>query len=412
MSSTDEDERWLMFGVLDHLQKASDRESDSANKESLQEAIFAISNTYKLNMHSSSVKARYPLDGLPLPSVFKAGRAALLSATSSPTGAEGPSSSAPSVSKGSSSASRPFSSGDSAFDSFVERLRTTTAFFDGVEEGSDEYNQRINHARLKYEQRLAAKKQRIDRSGPAPPANSTPPVATAPPTINVNINVGDAASTTKTIDPESKARAVQVKERGNAQLKAKQYEAALQSYTEAISLDPQNAVYYSNRAAANLLLSRFSHAVDDCKKSISLDANFVRPRERLASAYRYLGMTRQEIDALRGVIGLDNSNEAFKAQLRDAEARLARENGSDNAGGGSSGAAGIDPSMINLMANSVGMPPGLVESFANSGMMNQVGNFVRDNPAMVERIMQMMGPGNPSAGGQGQSNGGGPQHPL
>lgn len=393
------------MAVLDHLQQKASS-GDGSNQASLQEAIFAISNAYMLNMHSLSVKARYPLDGLSLPAVYKAGRSALLVGPSNLNSVQnGPSASTPAQAPAPSNVS---SSNDPAFDKFLQRLRETTAFFEGVEEGSDEFKKRFSHARSKYDERIAAKKQRIERSVPS--ASVADPVsesnATVPPTVNVNVNISGTTDTimTESVDTEAAiVRAAELKERGNAQLKAKQYEAALKSYSEAISLDPQNAIYYSNRAAANLRLTRFSHAVDDCKKAINLDPSFVRPRERLASAYRYLGMTRQEVDALRDVVALDGSNIAFQNQLRDAEGRLATEN--ENTPGANSG--GMDANMLNMMAGSMGlnMPPGIAESLANSDMMSQVGNFVRDNPAMVERFMQMMGPGASAGGAQGQSNG-------
>lgn len=405
MSSTEEDERWLMMAVLDHLQQKASS-GDGSNRESLQEAIFAISNAYMLNMHSASIKERYPLHALSLPAVYKAGRSALLARSSDSKVDHQPSSnSAPGEVPPPSTASAP---NDPAFDKFLQRLRETTPFFEGVEEDSDEFKKRLSHARSKYEQRIAAKKQRIERSSPPASTAEPAPVTSAPtpPTVNVNVNISGATATAETADREDKlARAAQLKERGNAQLKVKQFEAALKSYSEAISLDPQNAIYYSNRAAANLRLSRFSHAVDDCKKAINLDPSFIRPRERLATAYRYLGMTRQEVDALRDTVALDSSNNAFQNQLRDAEGRLAAENSSGGAAGAN--APGMDANMLNMMANSMGLnvPPGIAESLANSDMLSQVGSFVRDNPAVVERFMQMMGPGGTPAGAQGQSNG-------
>lgn len=409
MGSEEEDERWLMMAVLDHLQQKVSS-SDGSNVDSLQEAIFAISNAYTLNIHSSSVKARYPLDGLSLPAVYKAGRCSLLTGSSDVNSNHGGSSSTtPAQAPSDATAS---SSNDPAFDKFLQRLRETTAFFEGVEEDSDEFKKRMSHARSKYDERIAAKKQRIERSSPSGSAgNPTPETNTAgQPTVNVNVNISGTPSTMGATGTESAkaeadiARAAELKERGNAQLKAKQFEAALKSYSEAISLDPKNAIYYSNRAAANLRLSRFSHAVDDCKKAINLDPSFVRPRERLASAYRYLGMTRQEVDALRDAISLDGSNIGFQNQLRDAEGRLAAENVVGNTP--DANAPGLDANMLNMMANSMGLnvPPGIAESLANSDMLSQVGSFVRDNPAMVERFMQMMGPG-ATGGAQSRSNG-------
>lgn len=405
-----DDERWVMMAVLDHLYKASQREG--ANSESIQEAIFAISNAYTLNMHSASTKQRYPLDGLSLPDVFKAGREALLNSRSN-SAEDATTNEEPNHGQ----------HADQGFERFIQRLRDATAFFNGVDEGTPEYDQRLKHARKKYDARLASKKQRVDRSTDAPtsapksttgsasapassPASTSVPTSAseaAPGPENVSSTTAEAASTSASASTnadaseDAKKRAVQIKNRGNAQLKAKQYEAAVQSYSECIELDGANAVYYSNRAAANILLSRFTDAVDDCKKAIALDATFIRPRERLASAYRYLGMTRNEVDALRDALNVQPSNEALQAQMQDAEARLSRDDSSRS----NAGNQGFEANMINMMARSMGVPDGLAQTFANSDILSQVGSMVRDNPAMVEQMMRMMGPGTNGSANRG-----------
>lgn len=40
------------------------------------------------------------------------------------------------------------------------------------------------------------------------------------------------------------------KEKGNKAFAAKNYDLAIKSYTDAISIDPSNHVYFSNRSAA------------------------------------------------------------------------------------------------------------------------------------------------------------------
>lgn len=42
-------------------------------------------------------------------------------------------------------------------------------------------------------------------------------------------------------------------------------------YTEALKLDPKNAVYYSNRAMAYLKMLMFEEAEADCDRALRLD---------------------------------------------------------------------------------------------------------------------------------------------
>jgi tetratricopeptide (TPR) repeat protein len=82
----------------------------------------------------------------------------------------------------------------------------------------------------------------------------------------------------------TKAEAEKLKQLGNSQMSRKEYTEAIHSYTEAISLDATNAVYYSNRAAAYSSLSDHQKAIDDAEKAIETDPKFVKAFSRLGYA--------------------------------------------------------------------------------------------------------------------------------
>lgn len=96
----------------------------------------------------------------------------------------------------------------------------------------------------------------------------------------------DSASTSKPTastepSPEDKAAAEKLKATGNSQMSGKQYDDAIQSYTQAIKLDPTNAIYYSNRAAAYSSKGDHASAVADGEKATEVDPSFVRAYHRL-----------------------------------------------------------------------------------------------------------------------------------
>ena len=65
---------------------------------------------------------------------------------------------------------------------------------------------------------------------------------------------------------------------------------AVEGYTKAIELNPDNAVYYANRAAAHIHLENFGCALADASKAIELDPKYtkVRPIKLFtASAFRH-----------------------------------------------------------------------------------------------------------------------------
>ena len=83
------------------------------------------------------------------------------------------------------------------------------------------------------------------------------------------------------VSPADKAQAETYKQTGNSQMSRKEYEAAIESYGLAISLDATNPVYFSNRAAAHSSMGNHQNAVDDAEKAIETDPNFVKAFSRL-----------------------------------------------------------------------------------------------------------------------------------
>jgi tetratricopeptide (TPR) repeat protein len=64
--------------------------------------------------------------------------------------------------------------------------------------------------------------------------------------------------------------AEQLKQRGNAEFKAGEYDKAAGLYSQAIQQNPDNHLLYTNRANARLKLSLWQEAMDDCLRSIKL----------------------------------------------------------------------------------------------------------------------------------------------
>ncbi|MEP7288005.1 MAG: hypothetical protein ABI947_19810 [Chloroflexota bacterium] len=58
---------------------------------------------------------------------------------------------------------------------------------------------------------------------------------------------------------------------GTERLRAKDYNGAIASFTEAIRLNAQLAGAYSDRGMAHLLLKHYDLALQDCIKAVALD---------------------------------------------------------------------------------------------------------------------------------------------
>ena len=72
----------------------------------------------------------------------------------------------------------------------------------------------------------------------------------------------------KVIEDKNKAEAVKLE--GNAFYKAKNFEKAIEKYSEAISLNPKEIIFYSNLAAVHMEMKEFDTAIAECDKGIEI----------------------------------------------------------------------------------------------------------------------------------------------
>ena len=62
----------------------------------------------------------------------------------------------------------------------------------------------------------------------------------------------------------AKQKANEIKVKGNEQFFLKNYEKALEFYTEAINVLRDNTVIYTNRAQCYIMMKRYEEAIEDC----------------------------------------------------------------------------------------------------------------------------------------------------
>ena len=76
---------------------------------------------------------------------------------------------------------------------------------------------------------------------------------------------------------------------GDEFYKAKNYKQAISKYSEAIALDPENHILYSNRSAAHLNNSEKSKSLKDAQKCVELKKDWYKGQNRLGAALFSLG---------------------------------------------------------------------------------------------------------------------------
>jgi small glutamine-rich tetratricopeptide repeat-containing protein alpha len=251
------------------------------------------------------------------------------------------------------------------------------------------------------------------------------------------------------VSDEDKAEAERLKNEGNNLMKQDMYDDALKCYTKAIQLDPKNAVFYCNRAAAYSKLNNHSFALEDCRRAITIDPNYSKAYGRMGLAFASLNDHFQARDCYKKAAELDPQNESYKNNLSIAEEKVADIERQDPLGpfrnmglGGGPGGFDLgailnnpalmnmasqlmqDPNMQNLIgglmaggapgagpapppeaeqpvpadAGEGGAPPGGFDAFLRAGQQ-LAAQMQAANPDLVEQLRQQMGPGTGGAGG-------------
>ncbi len=109
--------------------------------------------------------------------------------------------------------------------------------------------------------------------------------------------------------------AQRLREEANAAFQGLDFSKALSLYTDAIDISPEEAVLYSNRAAAYIALKDFSNALADALKATSLDPAFVRGWVRLGFAHLNLKNFSDSRLAFQRALLLDPQNPAARQGL-------------------------------------------------------------------------------------------------
>ena len=102
------------------------------------------------------------------------------------------------------------------------------------------------------------------------------------------------------------------KQIGNEAFRSGRYEDAIRRYSEAIYLNPKEAIYYSNRAMAHLKLGNYSDAEMDCDAALEIDNYLVKAWLRRGTARMAMGMLEEARSDYQRVLELEpNNKQAF-----------------------------------------------------------------------------------------------------
>ncbi|KAF7721223.1 hypothetical protein EC973_005099 [Apophysomyces ossiformis] len=189
------------------------------------------------------------------------------------------------------------------------------------------------------------------------------------------------------LSEEDKAKAEELKAAGNRKVAERNYPEAIKLYTEAITINGTQAVYYANRAAAYSQQGDHQKAVDDAKKAIEIDPNYVKSYSRMGHALFCQSKYQEAVDAYEKGLQLDPENNTIKSALATARSKLESSSIERSMPQESAGGAGGMPDLSSILSNPamMGMAQQMMQSGAFEGLMN--------NPNIARMAQQMMSGG-------------------
>lgn len=75
----------------------------------------------------------------------------------------------------------------------------------------------------------------------------------------------------------------------------KEYDKAIEMYSKAIELEPENAVFYANRSLAHLRVESFGSALEDGISAVKSDPAYLKGYYRRAAAQMSLGKFKKAL---------------------------------------------------------------------------------------------------------------------
>ena len=190
-----------------------------------------------------------------------------------------------------------------------------------------------------------------------------------------------APSAAKQPSDAEKAEAESLKSKGNAAMAQREFQAAIDFYTQAVKLNPTNPIYLSNRAAAYSNVGDYDSAIKDAELAVDTDPSYSKAWSRLGHARFSKGDNRGAMEAYKAGIDAEGNGgtnllrvgyETAKKKVEQEEA-MQSNRGSDSPTG--AGAGGMD--FASIMNNPM---------FANNPMMAAAKEKLGD-PEQLASIM-------------------------
>ena len=167
-------------------------------------------------------------------------------------------------------------------------------------------------------------------------------------------------------------------------------------FSEAINIEPQNHVLYSNRSGAYASLKQFDKALEDANKTTELKPDWAKGWGRKGAAMHGVGDLVGSVEAYEEALKLDPANAQAKSGLESVRRAIDAEARADGLAGDPSGGLGSmfnDPQLIQKLAKNPKTAPYLADPQFMAKLQNLKNNPQAMNQDMLSdpRFLQVMG---------------------
>eukprot|EP00930_Biecheleria_cincta_P096128 TRINITY_DN87_c0_g2_i1.p1 TRINITY_DN87_c0_g2~~TRINITY_DN87_c0_g2_i1.p1 ORF type:complete len:609 (-),score=200.04 TRINITY_DN87_c0_g2_i1:475-2229(-) len=190
-----------------------------------------------------------------------------------------------------------------------------------------------------------------------------------------------------------KAKAAEAKAKGNTAFQAKDFKEAITHFTEAISHDPTDHVFFSNRSACFASLEQYEKALEDGTECVKLKPDWPKGYTRKGLAEFFLKKYDEAAETYKAGLKLAPEDATLKEGLQKAmDAKYDLPGAGAGAGGGGGGGGGFkfDPMALQAAA---ARNPKLKEYMQDQALMQKVGMLAQmgqGGNAMQQQMMQQM----------------------
>jgi len=173
-----------------------------------------------------------------------------------------------------------------------------------------------------------------------------------------------------------------LKDQGNKAFQAKDYDKAIDLFTQAIALDPKNHVLYSNRSAAKAGKRQYAAALEDAEQCIKVNPSWSKGYARKGAALHGQRRFDEAIAAYEAGLKLEDNAALRKGlqEVKDAKAVDERGDGADAFG---LGKFFSDPNLIAKLAGN----PRTAKHLADPSFVQQL-QLMQKNPALAQNGLQ------------------------